>query len=584
MRKLLAIGMVLTALLALLTGPASAGDPPWVARARGGMVASDSPEASRIGAAVLAGGGNAFDAAVATSLALAVARPQSTGLGGGGFLVAYVAREGRFVALDYRETAPASATPQRFARLDKQRGDGPAPSVYGGNAVAVPGLVAGLAEINRRWGTRPLRELTAPAIELAERGFVVDDHFVGACREVLADFGKWPVLTRQCRRMHEFVKREVAHGQRLKRPALAEALRLLASDGPAAFYQGEIGQAIVRAVNAAGGELTLDDLRGYRVVERRPLVGRYFTRRGNFTIVSMPPPSSGGVCLIEMFNILEAARQRPDAAAIGRWHLLTEALKHAFADRARWLGDPDRADLPVARLTSKGYATELAARIDPQRTRPPEYYGSGPPARDGGTSHFCVVDRWGNIVSITETINGLFGSLVVAEPYGIILNNEMDDFLTVPGKANMFGLRQSQANLVGPGRRPLSSMAPTIVLRYGDAGGGRQTPEGRPVLVIGAAGGPRIISAVFNVTLAVIERQDLPAAMQRPRLHHQWRPDRVYFDRSPPSDAVAELERCGHTIARKRKGGVVQAIELRPDGELIGVSDPAKGGRPAGVD
>ena len=556
----------------------SAANPPWIARSRGGMVASDSPEASRIGAAVLEAGGNAFDAAVATSLALAVARPQSTGLGGGGFMVGYVAREGRFVALDFRETAPGSATPQRFAGLIAKQGDGPSPSVYGGNAVGVPGQIAGLEEIRRRFGTRSLAELVRPARGLAERGFEIDEHYVRSCREVQRDLARWPKLARIATGLRPWLLpggEPPTIGKRLKRPQLADALQRIAREGPAAIYGGEIGAAIVKAVHDAGGRMTLDDLRRYRVIERTPVRGTYFCRTGGYEVVSMPPPSSGGVCLVEALNIMEAASGgvRGELFARHRSHLLVEAMKHAFADRARWLGDPDFTDIPIARLIGKDYAARLATRIDPQRTRPPEQYGSGQATDDHGTSHFCVWDAEGNVVSLTETINGLFGSLLVAEPWGIVLNNEMDDFLTAPGKPNMFGLRQSAANLVGPGKRPLSSMSPAIVL-----------VRGRPVLAIGAAGGPRIISAVLNVMLHVMEGQTLEQAMRAPRLHHQWRPDEVFFDRTPPADLVAELTACGHKLAERRKGGVVQAIRRLDDGTLVGASDPRKGGRPAGAD
>ena len=570
---------ILASILLVSVGPAAlAADPPWIARSRAGMVASDSPEASRIGAEVLKAGGNAFDAAVATSLALAVTRPQSTGLGGGGFMVAYDARTGRFVALDFRETAPASATPKRYADLAAKRGDGPSPSVFGGNAIGVPGQLAGLEQIRRRFGTRPLAELVRPARALARRGFEIDTHYVDSCRAVQHDLRRWPGLAKIAAGVMPLVRPGEAPptaGMRLKRPGLARALGLIARRGPEALYGGEIGEAIVKAVDQAGGRMTLDDLRGYRVIERTPIRGAVFVGGGGYEIVSMPPPSSGGVCLLEALNIMEAASDGARGALFAqrRSHLLVEAMKHAFADRARWLGDPGFADIPVDRLTGKQYAAMLADRLDPGRTQPPERYGSGRSIDDHGTSHFCVWDAAGNVVALTETINGLFGSLVVAEPFGIVLNNEMDDFLTVPGKANMFGLRQSEANLVGPGKRPLSSMSPTIVLE-----------GGRPVLAIGAAGGPRIISSVLNVMLHVLEGQTLEQALTAPRLHHQWQPDQVVFDRPPPADVVAQLAACGHRLGDRRRGGVVQAIRRLADGTLVGASDPKKGGRPAAAD
>ena len=559
--------------LLTLTLSARGQDPPWTARARGGLVASDSPEASRIGAAVLTSGGNAFDAAVATSFALAVSRPQSTGLGGGGFMVAYVAGERRFITLDFRETAPSGATGERFAKLHAARGDGPSPSVYGGNAVGTPGQIAGLAEIAKRFGTRPLADLAQPAIKLADAGFMVDESFRRACSAAI-----------QICRMHPQLQTLPGNvygsllgggtaprvGSRLKRPGLARALREIAERGPRAFYEGPIGQAAVRAVQAAGGTLNLQDLRDYRVREREPI---RFTYRG-YEIISMPPPSSGGICLAEALNILDLAtadwgRSARAPRAVSFAVPLVQAMKLAFADRARWLGDPDFSQIPTARLISRAYAREHLAGSASNK----EPFGGSAPPDDGGTSHFCVADRFGNIVALTETVNGLFGSLVVAEPYGVILNNQMDDFTTVAGQANLYGLVQSEANRVAPGKRPLSSMSPTIV-----------TKDGRAVLVAGASGGPRIISAVLQVALNVIEfDMPLAEAVSAVRLHHQWRPDEVYFDRAPPAELAALLKESGHKLSDKRRTGIVQAIQFLEDGTMVGASDPRKGGRPAGV-
>jgi len=574
------MGLRLRSALVLLTffcslAPAGlADDPPWIARSKTGMVASDSPEASRIGADVLKSGGNAFDAAVATSFALAAARPQSTGLGGGGFMVAYVAKEDRFVALDFRETAPAGATAERFAKLHAEKDDGPSPSVYGGNAVATPGQLGGLAEINRRFGTRSLTELIRPAVELAETGFVVDEHFRQACRGVLGDFEKWPTLKQHAKLLDiVLVNGEPpAVSHKLKRPGLAKALCLIAERGPAAVYDGLIGRAMADAVQAAGGTLTMADLRAYRVREREPIHIRYVYR--DYGIVSMPPPSSGGVCLAEILNIHQACSLRSDIHPVeGRPHVLVEAMKHAFADRARWLGDPDFSNIPLERLMDRRYAADLAWRISPRETLDPARYGDvARTPDDGGTSHFSIADRFGNIVALTETINGHFGSLVVAHPYGIILNNEMDDFVTVRGQPNLYGLVHSEANLVAPGKRPLSSVSPTIVLK-----------DGKPVLALGASGGPRIISSVLQVALGVMEGQSLADAMAGRRLHHQWKPNEVFFDGEPPRELVEGLTQRGHKISAERKTGVVQAIQFLEDGTLVGASDPRGTGRPVGV-
>ena len=443
-------------------------------------------------------------------------------------MVAYVAADKRFVVLDFREVAPAAATAERYARLNADQGDGPSPTVYGGNAAGVPGQLAGLAEIQRRFTTRPLPELIQPAIKLAEAGFAADEEHNSACRGTIANYEKWPQLKQQ----HACLYRTLlsngtlpAIGDRIKRPALAKALELVATNGPDAFYKGPLGEAVVRAVNAAGGIMTMEDLAAYRVRERKPIRADY---RG-FELVSMPPPSSGGVCLAQTLQIMQAADERSDLHPVfDRPYLQVEALKHAFADRARWLGDPDFARIPVRRLTDPHYAIELARRINYSKTQPSEAYGTkSPPPDDGGTSHFCIADKAGNVVALTETVNGVFGSLVVAEPFGIILNNQMDDFAADPGKPNLYGLIQGEANAVAPGKRPLSSMSPTIVMK-----------DGRPVLVLGASGGPRIITSVLQVMLNVLD-SDMPLdkAITAVRIHHQWLPDEVYFNQDPPPRA-----------------------------------------------
>ena len=558
-----------------LTAVAHADDPPWIARSKTGMVASDSPEASEIGAAVLRDGGNAFDAAVATSFALGVARSHSTGLGGGGFMVAYIAAEKQFVALDFREMAPAVATPERYAELSSKAGDGPSPSIYGGNAVGVPGQVAGLVEIAERCGTMPLAKLVEPAAKLAERGFLVDASAVSAAKDACENRDKWPEFSRQYAAFYQQMLPDGAPpelGQRVPNPQLARTLRLIGERGKDAFYEGKIAEAIMAAVRAAGGELTLDDLRGYKAKEREPLTFTHYDPFGECTykFVAMPPPSSGGVALAEFFKIFRLTYLRSDLhPEQDREHVLIEALKHVFADRARWLGDPDFCEIPLVRLLSDEHA--ISCRIAYRHTLPIEDYGlHAPPADDHGTSHFSIADAHGNIVAITETINGTFGSYIVAEPFGILLNNQMDDFLTVRGQANLFGLMQSEANIVAPCKRPLSSMTPTIIFR-----------EDKPFLTLGASGGPRIITSTLQVALNCINGQSIEEAMTALRVHHQWQPNEVYFDREPPAEIVQRLRNRGHQIAEKRRSGVVQAIRFRDDGTMVGASDPQKGGAPA---
>lgn len=567
----------LATLTILLAAPLLADDPPWVARSRLGMVASDSAEASRAGVRILTLDGNAFDAAIATSLALAVARPYSTGLGGGGFMIAYHAKENRIVALDFREMAPTEATAEYYARLQAIAGAGPPVSVYGGNAVAVPGQLAGLEEMRKRFGTKAWSELTRPAIELAQTGVVVDKHFRDACLDAIDAYDRWPELQRRCRRLFLTLLRDGRApeiGDKIDRPDLLKALHMVSERGSAAFYNGPLGEATVRAVNEAGGEMLRRDLVDYHVRERQPL---RISHHGH-DIIMMPPPSSGGVCLAETLNILDICRFRSDLHPVDdQEHMLIEALKHAFADRAGWLGDADFAPVPTDRLTSIAYATTLAQRIQLGNTLPPQRYGTGCDAsapRDSGTSHFCVADRHGNVVAVTETINGTFGSFVVAEPFGIILNNQMDDFATEPGKPNIYGLVHGEFNAVAPRKRPLSSMSPTLVLK-----------DGRPVLVLGASGGPRIITSVLQVMRNVIEREmSLADAISALRIHHQWVPNEVYFDQDPPEELVERLEARGHKVSNKRKVGVVQAIQFLPGGTMVGASDPRKGGRPAGMD
>ncbi len=564
-----------------------ADDPAWIARGKAGMVAADHPQASEIGAAVLRDGGNAFDAAVAVSFALSVCRPESTGIGGGGFMLAYVAKEQRFVALDFREVAPAAATPERYKALsDAAKAAGRwSPSVYGGNAVGVPGQVAGLGEIHRRFGTREWGKLVEPAIRLAEDGFIVDAHYREACADARKTCEKYPALQAQCGRLHELLTRGgdlPPAGSRVQRTALAEALRLIERGGAKAFYEGPIAEAIVQAVRSAGGGMTRSDIGSYRVIDRVPLSTRFQRQQPHgqlthdFQIMLLPPPSSGGICLTEMFavaNHLPEFRCGFEPLSFHE-HYLVEAMKHAFANRARWLGESIDASL-TSRLTSASYLDELWQSVSREQcTYPIDEYGLRGTAAaapdDRGTSHFCVADREGNIVALTETVNGSFGSFVLTEPYEIVLNNQLDDFTTVLGDSNLFGLKQGAPNLIAPGKRPLSSMSPTIILK-----------DGQPFLALGASGGPRIITSVLQVALNVMDGDELADAMVKPRFHHQWQPDLIYFDREPPSDLVAALEKLGHKISPERHYASVQAIEFLPDGTRIGASDPNKGGRPA---
>ncbi len=545
--------------------------PDWMATGAHGMVAADSAYASRVGLEILRAGGNAVDAATAVSFALGVVRPYSTGAGGGGFMILRLA-DGETVVLDFRETAPASAGEdmyERAASADVKRADA---SRYGHLAVGVPGLVAGRCHALKRYGTMPLDRVVAPAIRLARDGFEVDDHYVDTARDVLKVYQARDDLRRSCNyvyRVHLNGGRLRNAGDTLRQPALARFLERLANEGAAFFYQGAFAEALVREMTENGGLIRADDLAAYQVRERRAIVGTY---RG-LTIISMPPPSSGGVTLVQTLNTLEqfglSDLFRADRGLA--YHYVIEAMKHAFADRARWLADADFVPVPVDTLIAKDYAARISARIDQTATLDLDAYGSTQLADDAGTSHFCVVDRWGNVVVSTETINTSFGSLAAVDEWGVILNNQMDDFTTRPGRSNAFGLVQSDRNAVAAGKRPLSSMCPTIVLQ-----------DGQPLLMLGASGGPRIISSVLNVLLNVVELDmTLEQAIAAPRVHHQWRPNRVYFDRSPPAELATNLLSRGQSIAEDPRTGIVQAILRTPRG-WVGASDPRKGGRPAG--
>jgi gamma-glutamyltranspeptidase/glutathione hydrolase len=540
-------------------------------------VAADHAAASEAGAEILRRGGNAVDAAVATSFTLSVVRPQSCGIGGGGFMVIRFNNDPEHgtqtIAINYREMAPSAVTADYYTRLDR-----PDASTRGGTAVAVPGTVAGLMHALERYGSLDRSTVLAPAIRAAEEGFIVDQDYVEAHVELFQWFNDDP--TRQKR--FAFVwnrflgKGNVKPGDRIQLPEQAKALRLIAERGSAAFYRGQIAIEILSTVRRDGGAMRAEDLLGYEVVEVEPLT---FNALGH-TFLTMPPPSSGGVAIAQILGIVELRRKDLGRRANSSdyVHLLAGAMKHAFADRARWLGDPAQTDVPVERLTSPAYLQELAARIDMKQTRPVEDYGSVPPD-DGGTSHFSVIDARGNAVACTETINLGFGSLVAVEEFGFCLNNEMDDFTSRPGEPNAFGLQQSARNAPGPGKRPLSSMTPTIVL----------DSTGQVILIAGASGGPRIITGTLQAMLNVL-LFDLSAgeALSAPRFHHQWMPDelemeRRWYESAVQSGLVGQLESRGHRVNPRGSVGNVQLIRRAKRGPgLDAASDPRRGGTPAG--
>lgn len=564
--------------ISIASAIARAQDAPAGHRA-GGMVAADHPLAARAGARMLARGGNAVDAAVATSFALSVVRSDACGIGGGGFMLVHLVDDPTHgdvtVAINYRETCPAGVGPETYAGLVD-----PLASQRGGMAVAVPGTVAGLLHALEHYGTLPREIVLAPAIELAEAGFEADAHHVRTARSLVDRFEadaawrqRFPLVWQ--RLMNEG---RIEVGDRIALPEQAAALRLIARDGADAFYRGPIARAIVESVRADGGVLTMDDLAGYELREVEPVRMAV----GGRTILSMPPPSSGGVAIAQILALaerLDLAMPATGWPAPAEAHALAESMKHAFADRSRHMADPAFADVPVAQMLEADALDRMAAAIDPQGVLGPEAYGTAsliPVAlpEDGGTSHISVIDAHGGAVACTETINLAFGSLVGVRGYGFCLNDQMDDFTTIPGEANAFGLVQSDDNLPEPGKRPLSSMSPTIVL----------DGQGEVLAVAGASGGPRIITSTVQVLLRMLRGgATAREAVDAPRLHHQWLPDRLYVEvreeADPAPDWMRALEQLGHDVFSRDDIGAVQAIGRDPaTGELDGAADPRKGG------
>lgn len=521
-----------------------------------GLVVADSELASAAGMEILKRGGNAVDAAIATALALSVVDQASSGLGGGGFMLIYSAKENKAFALDFRETAPAAVRRELYMQAGQPL---PQASLTGGLAVAVPGEVAGLLEAQRRFGSLSMEMLAAPAIKLASDGFPVDATLRTAIQRQQAAMRRFPELSR----IFSPDGDPPSIGTIIRQPELAETLRAVAKNGAAAFYSGRIAHAIVETVQKHGGVLDGADLKSYRPVWREPLMGAYRDRK----VIAMPPPSSGGVAILQMLNVLEGYRLRDFShGSAGYLHLLAEVMKHAFADRAEFLGDPDFVHVPVGKLTAKDYARWVRTRIAPEQTRPPAFYGyyhfNG---EHGGTTHFSVIDRLGNAVACTQSVNTRFGSKLLVRSAGIVLNNEMDDFAIHPQTANVYGLIGNQANALAPRKRPLSSMSPTLLLR-----------GGRPELVVGAAGGPRIISATLQTIINVLDfGMEVDAAVAAARVHHQWLPDRLNVEPKVSAAARAGLEQRGHVLREQASLGVVQAIRWH-SGVLSGAADPRK--------
>jgi len=540
-----------------------------------GVVAADHPAASDAGAEILRRGGNVVDAAVATSFALSVVRPASCGIGGGGFMVIWNADSQKTVALDYRERAPTAASRDMFAN-DTTNSAHEAQSIRGGKANAVPGTVAGLCFAARNYGSLPLSTLLEPAIRLARKGVEIDEYDISAQQTTLAKFAYYKHYQSDYEQLWKhYLNSGIAwkNGDRFHSPQLPTLLKI-AEFGPAGFYDGEVATAIAEASQMLGGIITTADLRDTSPVVRRPLQGNY---RGRL-LVTMPPASSGGVALLQTIQAIafwednsgQSLKQFGHNSA-DYVHIVTEAMKHAFADRAEFLGDTDFVDVPIHRMISAEYAALIAAKIDLGQTLPAEEYGRFFAKADAGTSHFSIIDNDGNAVACTETINLTYGSFVVVPKWGILLNNEIDDFAARPGEPNAFGLLQSAANTIEPGKKPLSSMTPTIVVR-----------DGKATYATGASGGPRIISATIQSTLNhLIFGMTPKAAVSSPRFHHQWFPNDLRLEAALHDTVSVELAKRGHRIIRSESLAASQAASRSTDGQRGG-SDPRKYGAPTG--
>ncbi|TKT71227.1 gamma-glutamyltransferase [Afipia massiliensis] len=532
--------------------------------AKNGMVVAQERVAAEIGRDILARGGNAIDAAVATGFAMAVTYPRAGNLGGGGFMVIHLAASNEAVAIDYRESAPAAATRDMFL------GDDGKPDTKKSRdqalGIGVPGTVAGLALALEKYGSGKfkLADLITPAIALARDGFVIADDTADTLPDWHRRLAKWPSSRKIFSRADGT---SLQPGDSLIQSDLATTLETISAQGVRGFYDGAVAEKLAAGIQAAGGIITRDDLRAYQAVIRAPVRGTY---RG-FEIVSMPLPSSGGTVLIETLNILEGYKLREmGAGSVDALHVSIEAMKRAYGDRARYLGDPAFVNAPMQQLLAKDYAAKQRATIDMTKATPWSETTLVSPREGSNTTHYSVVDSSGNAVSNTYTLNFSYGLGLVADGTGVLLNNEMDDFTAAPGASNAYGLVGFEANLPGPGKRPLSSMSPTIVLK-----------DGKPVLVTGSPGGSRIISAVLQVVINAIDfDMNVAAAVSAPRLHHQWRPDEVRVEHGFSEATLTALRERGHRIIAPLGQTSVNSIAVTPDG-LLGAADPRTRGAEA---
>lgn len=536
------------------------GDRSVPVEARSGMVVTSHYLATDEALRVLEEGGNAIDAAVTAAFALAVTQPRSGNIGGGGFMLVSSEESGEVNAIDYRETAPAAASRDMY--LDENGEVVTDRSRFTHKAAGVPGTVAGLALALDKYGTISLKEALAPAIKLADEGFVIPPRFaqgIESQAERLKQFeSSRKVFFKQDGSLYQA-------GERFVQKDLAATLKRIAEQGVKGFYEGETADLIVAEMQRGGGLITHEDLKNYQPVIRKPVHGNY---RG-YDIYSMSPPSSGGTHIVQILNILEGFPISDSGLNSAKTiHLMAEAMKRAYADRSEYLGDTDFVDVPLKGLTSTDYAASLRQQIDPEQATPSVEIKPGNPApyESNETTHFSIVDKYGNAVSNTYTINFSYGSHIVVDGAGFLLNNEMDDFSAKPGVPNAYGLIGGEANKIEPNKRMLSSMSPTIVKK-----------EGKNFIVTGSPGGSRIITTTLQVLMNVIDHNlNIQAAVNAPRIHHQWVPDEIRIEQGISPDTIKLLEGMGHTVVQKTAMGAIQSIMVGEDGTFYGGADPRR--------
>ncbi|HYL83379.1 MAG TPA: gamma-glutamyltransferase [Candidatus Angelobacter sp.] len=556
------LALFLTFLL-LAPAPISAHEPVY---ARKGMVVAQEPLAADVGVAVLKAGGNAVDAAVAVGFALAVTHPFAGNIGGGGFMLIRLA-DGRSTFIDFREKAPGKSTHNMY--LDAS-GNLTKDSLLGWRAAGVPGTVRGLELAQKKYGSghKSWAELLQPAIQLASEGFPVSRSQMLSLRRYADSFSQFPESKRI------FLKGGAGFdwNENFQQLELARTLTRIARDGAKDFYEGETAHILAREMEKNGGLITLQDLHEYQAVERKPLEGDY----KGYHIITSPPPSSGGVGILQMVAMLDGTNyEKNGAGSAAAYHYLAEVMRRFYADRNEYLGDPDFVKNPIAAMLDPAYIHSRRASIDPVLATVSDQIRPGLPAgaESSDTTHYSIADEQGNVVAVTYTLNNGYGSSVTVPEAGFLLNDEMDDFAAKPGSPNLFGLVQGEANAIGPGRRPLSSMVPTIVLK-----------DGKPFLVLGAPGGSRIITAVMQVMLNVIDfGMNIQDAIDFPRVHHQWKPDRLDIERGISPDTIALLKKAGYNIEEARPAVIAQVEGiLLKDGWLQGGHDERSAGKASG--